>query len=184
MGDKPWKAPPSVSDLAGACTFNSMFFTLALIDYSADLWALRSPEARLSFIVDFVLWRGDAPIISKMLLVLLLPLPLIIVGILYAALQTLCGWRRASLSRHMADVAEAAGICSIVFMVVTRVIPVQGRFLEACRSKEQRDACSTTLAEMAEVHLVMVLLNLLMFVCPIVKFARSSVPESEKTKAA
>uniref|UniRef100_A0A7S0JGK4 Uncharacterized protein n=1 Tax=Calcidiscus leptoporus TaxID=127549 RepID=A0A7S0JGK4_9EUKA len=183
---KKWKENVTVVDLAGACTFNAMFFTFALMDYSADLW-VHGSDARMPFLVEYFTWRGDAPVISKMLMVLLLPLPLIIIGMALAALQSIFCWRHASLTRHAVDCAEAAGICSILYVVIMRAIPLQSTFVESCpgRSKQQKSDCSATLAVMTEVHLILVLLNVLMFVCPIAKYAFGNVASAktpEKSK--
>ena len=176
MAVKQWKPDLGAGDLAGACFFNTLFLTLAVADYSADLWtaAAATPSdraSRESFLVSYVMWRNEMPVMSGFLLVLLCFLPVVLVGILVGAVQGIFGWRKATLVRNGMDCAELAGISGIVYCIATRVMPVTATLLAECPSKSKASAaCGDALADMTSVHLAMVLLNAVMFVAPIVKY--------------
>jgi hypothetical protein len=45
-GSKAWKADVPAAGLAGSCVFNTMFTTLALVDYGIDLFAMSTDDKR------------------------------------------------------------------------------------------------------------------------------------------
>jgi len=170
---KKWKPDVTPGDLAGAMFFNTLFLTLAVADYSADLWAAAAErDVRVPFLVQYVAWRQMMPVIGTMLLVLLCLLPFVLFGMVSGALQGIFGWRRATSVRNAMDCAEVAGIMGIVFTIFTRAAPATEAFVAACPPKARAvEACTLALDSMTDVHLAFVFLNLVMFLAPIVKFA-------------
>ena len=176
-----WKPDVTAGDLAIACVFNTLFLTLAVADYSADLWteaAVTESDmtARRAFLVQYLTWRNEMPIIGVVLLVLLLPLPFLLFGIYTAAVQGLFGWRKATAVRHAMDYAEACGISGVVYCILRKAVPVTEALKAACppKSKGAANACAVAISDMTHVHLLFVLLNLVMFIAPIIKFAKGN----------
>ena len=104
----PWKPDITAKDLIGACTFNALFTTLAVADYSADLWAGQDADGRMRFLSAYVQWRAQMPIVGSFLLVLLVFLPFIILGMGMNALQAILGWRKATAVRHCLGTSSVA----------------------------------------------------------------------------
>ena len=120
---RPAKANKAPHELAIACAINAFFTTVSLLDFTADRWAVppgggsggggaalplaAAAKGRLLWLAQFYEWRGEDPVVGTLMLVLLLPLPFILVDFLLGAAQSLLGWRRASRTRHAADVAQA-----------------------------------------------------------------------------
>ena len=194
---KPNKAP---HEIAIACAINMFFTAVSLIDYTADRWAVphgaalpldADAKGRLLWLGQFHTWRGDDPVIGGLMLVLLLPLPLILIDFGMEATQSLCGWRRASRTRHVADVLQA---CTMFFLiiptVVYEVLGAQAALLADCSSatygrsgKAAVEAqCMQSAGDVFGAHRKMLVLNLLMFAWDIAKYVGNS-KEGEVSKA-
>ena len=194
---KPNKAP---HEIAVACAINMFFTAISLIDYTADRWAVphgaalpldADAKGRLLWLGQFHTWRGDDPVIGGLMLVLLLPLPLILIDFGMGATQSLCGWRRASRTRHAADVLQA---CTMFFLiiptVVYEVLGAQAALLTDCSSatygrsgKAAVEAqCMQSAGDVFGAHRKMLVLNLLMFAWDIAKYVGNS-KEGEVSKA-
>lgn len=178
-----WKEDIKTSDLVGACCINMLMVTLAIADYSADLWvaaaASYDEQARLNFLVQYTAWRSDMPIVGKMLLILLLLLPVALFGIVGGAMQSILGWRKATAARHALDCTEAVTLSIIFFNVLARVPGITEAFLSACPAKKsgQQAQCTAALTGLTDLHLVLVGLNLIMFLCPILKCSKAASSE-------
>ena len=114
--ERPAKSNKAPHEIAIACAINMFFTTISLIDYTADRWAVphgstlpldAGAKGRLLWLGQFHAWRGEDPVVGGLMLLLLLPLPLILIDFAIGATQSLCGWRRASRTRHVADVMQA-----------------------------------------------------------------------------
>ena len=112
----PAKSNKAPHEIAIACAINMFFTTISLIDYTADRWAVphgadlpldADAKGRLLWLGQFHAWRGEDPVVGGLMMLLLLPLPLILIDFAIGATQSLCGWRRASRTRHAADVLQA-----------------------------------------------------------------------------
>lgn len=180
MAKIPWKDNLAPGDLASACAFNGMFFTMAMLDYSADVWASED-DTRMAFLVAYVKWKGEMPVFGKMLFALLLMLPLVLFGMVTGVLQFILGWRRAPLARNIVDCLELCTLSLIFYTIATGVAPTTAEFTSACTGgKNQKAACSTALDSLTGLHLMLVLLNVAMFVFPIAKY-RSNIDHASKT---
>ena len=112
----------------------------------------------------YLAWRGAAPIISQFFGALLLLLPLALVGMLGDAaglVKRPQHWRR-----HAAGTSGLLALFFILWVVITKVLPLQGALAGAATPLDA--AAVTTLRYW---HGVMVELNLFMLVLPAVKLA-------------
>jgi len=176
---KKWKPDVAPADLVIACVFNTLFTTLAAADLSATYWTAAEPSSRLGFLVQYQKWRIDMPLIGSLLLFLLVLLPVPLIGMVSGALQAVFGWRRATLTRHVFDCIELAGLGSIIFTIATAAGPITETFMAACPATRKSKvagqiACEAALADLESLHVAFVLLNLVMFVAPIVKYAKGN----------
>lgn len=190
MAARPWKENVKATDVAVANVFNTMFLILSVCDYSADLWtaAAEGNKSKMVFLAEYVAWRQAMPVLAPVLMLLLLPLPFIVGGMYLSMLQALLGWRAATMTRHVADCIEAATISVIVVMVVTRIIPTQTEVVASCPPASNRQdvvsQCTSAASDLQANDLIMVLLNLIMFVMPIVKYNKGNTDAAEaKPKA-
>lgn len=191
--NKPNIAP---NELAVACTINAFFTIMSLVEFSADSWAVpdyssalpleAEARSRLQFLAQFYQWRADDPIIGKIMVALLVPLPFLLIAFVTAVLQTLFGWRRASRTRHVADVVQA---CTLFFVilptVVKELVPAQEDLMSSCgvatygaspkRSVEWK--CLESSFTALWIHRKMLFLNIVMFACDVAKFAGNLPPE-------
>jgi len=203
----PTTKKPNVAphELAIACTINSFFTVISLMEFSADQFALPSGTAavplsadakeRLLWLAKFYQWRGDDPIISKIFFALLVPLPLLLVGMASGALQSLLRLRRASRVRHAADVVQAATLLFVILpTVIKTLIPAQEALLKDCSaaiygasSKQSVEVkCVESASALWPLHAQMLGLNLLMFACDVAKYVgnRKEPVDESKDKAA
>ena len=67
MAQAPPKPGIAPVELAISCVFSVFFTTNALLDLSADLWALDAPRARLAFLRDWYVFRQWSPIVSPLM---------------------------------------------------------------------------------------------------------------------
>lgn len=170
-----WKENVPVSGLAIGCFINGFFTTNAIVDYSVDSWALGNP-GRLGFASAFYKWRSEAPVISVMMLVLLIPLPFILFDVAKGAAQSVFGWRCATALRHAGDVVQCCLFACLLPYVVMVVIPAQEALVamdSACgagaRSRELA-ACETAITDLVTPHIVLIVLNVLLLCCDIAKY--------------
>jgi len=192
MAPSAWKDEISTVALAGACAINTWFCTNCLIDYSADVWALSSEPAepdRLLFLRNYYSWRGWAPFVTPIFLLLTVPLPILVFNLSRELLASTFGWRRASPLRHLSDVVQALTLIGVILPIgVPAVGRVQGAVIEACavnkRGKLATPAdCQTRAEELLPVHLLMLILNLVMFFCDIAKSTGNRGAAATKDKA-
>lgn len=207
MPDSKRPAKPNVkpNELAIACTINSIFTVISLVEFAADQWAApqHSSEAlvssdaksKLLFLSQFYQWRAEDPIISKMFMALLMPLPFLLIGMASGAFQSVLGLRRASRTRHVADVVQACTLMVVILpLVVKTLIPAQEALVKACsaaeygasKSRAVEVKCVESATALWWLHGKMLALNLLMFGCDVAKFAGNlkEEPPAEKAKAA
>ena len=184
----PQKPNVPASGLASGATFNTLFATLAAVDYSVDLFAAALPASRLAFLGVYYEWRESPPVLNPLLLLLLLLLPFVIFGFVKDALGALLGWRRASWIRQAADVLQAVTLIGVILpLVITQVAPIQGQIKSVCTPgllKNSNAACLASLEQATPLHLAMLLLNLVMFSCDIAKFVGNSITPASKKKDA
>ena len=197
------KSKPNIApnELAVACTINSFFTIVSLVEFSADSWATPDLSAtvpleaearsRLQFLAQFYQWRADDPIIGKIMMGLLVPLPFLLVAFVTAVLQTLFGWRRASRTRHVADVLQAFTLFFVILpTVVKELVPAQDGLVASCaaatygssprRSVEWK--CLESSFTLLWVHKKMLFFNMAMFAYDVAKFA-GNMPPPEATLA-
>ena len=110
---------------------------------------------------------------AYLMLVILLVFPFIVLLIWYSALQTIFRLRTATLSRHALDLIEAAAISVILYIGFMRLPAEQAAFQEVCMPAKgaRKVAVCTGVAEtVSGLHFRMVLLNLCMFLAPMLKY--------------
>jgi len=174
-----WKDNLAPGDLASACTFNSMFLTMAMLDYSADVWASQTHQT--AFLVQYVNFKAEMPVFGKVLFGLLLMLPLVIFGMISGVLQFVLGWRQAPIQRHIVDCVEFCTLVFIFYTIVTAIAPATAAFQSACAGpKVQKAACSAAIETLTAKHLLIVLLNIGMFCYPIIKYRYNRPSSLEK----
>lgn len=189
---RPAKRNRAPHEIAIACAINAFFTTISLLDYTADRWAVpqgaalplaAAAKGRLLWLAQFYEWRGEDPVIGGLMMLLLLPLPLILVDFAVGAMQSLCGWRRASRTRHAADVAQACTMFfAIVPTVVYEVIGAQAALLADCSAATYGSSntgaveaqCVLSAGAAFGAHRKMLGFNLLMFAWDVAKYIGNS----------
>ena len=141
------------------------------MDYSASLWARE--RGTPSFMVEYVAWRENMPVFKYVIMPLAILLPIVYATMVTAGLQTVFGWRRANAVRHFVDCIEVLTLTSILALLFTSLIPMQQGLAAACGNPTAA-GCVATSASLAELQLVHLGLNLIMLVCPFVKYARGN----------
>ncbi|EOD12001.1 hypothetical protein EMIHUDRAFT_120211 [Emiliania huxleyi CCMP1516] len=190
---KPGIAPV---ELAISCVFSVFFTTNALLDLSADLWALDAPRARLAFLRDWYVFRQWSPIVSPIFLALTLLLPFAVFTLCKGALESICGWRSASRLRHTVDILEAVILVGVILPIgIPAAVSAQEALIAACKGSVtggvsgggplgffsadttatlrpgDMSACKASAAELPSPHLLMVALNLLMWACDVLRYS-------------
>lgn len=199
------KPPVPVSALGVACVVNTFMTACALFDYSATIYATSAIQSdaagenaeRLRFLADYYAWRGAAPIISNLLLVLLVPLPFVLFGFLRDTLAALLGLRRATTLRHAADVTQTALLlCVLLPVVFLCLVPAQDAYVLECTGASligggplrwraraaARSQCSSHASALCQFHLTLVLLNLAMLLCDVAKYVGNVEEAKQKTR--
>lgn len=129
-----------------------------------DRWATEDLAARGAMLSGYLAWRGAAPIISQFFASLLLLLPLALVGMLSDAVGLVN--RPQHWRRHAAGTAGLLALFFILWVVITKVLPLQGALAGAAVPLDAASAFT-----LRYWHGVMVELNLFMLVLPAVKLA-------------
>ena len=180
-----WKENVPVAGLAIGCFINGFFTTNAIVDYSVDSWALAQP-GRLGFASSFYKWRSEAPVISVMMVVLLVPLPFILFDVAKGAAQSVFGWRRATTLRHAGDVMQCCLFACLLPYVITTVIPAQDALVamdSACGAgarPREAAACEAAVNQLLTPHIVLVVLNVLLLCCDIAKYNGNTAAAAKK----
>lgn len=181
-----WKEDIASSAVAIGCYINSFFTTNALIDYSVDLWAAGS-RSRLDFASTYYVWRGEAPIVSMIFLVLLPMLPFIIFDVTKGAVQSVFGLRQATTMRHTCDITQFLCFAFLLPYIITVMTPAQEALVAltgTCGVKAKApalDKCESALQAVTTPHLVVLIMNLLLLACDVYKYKGNA---GEKAKAA
>ncbi|EOD41257.1 hypothetical protein EMIHUDRAFT_462061 [Emiliania huxleyi CCMP1516] len=201
---KPGIAPV---ELAISCVFSVFFTTNALLDLSADLWALDAPRARLAFLRDWYVFRQWSPIVSPLFLALTLLLPFAVFTLCKGALESICGWRSASRLRHTVDILEAVILVGVILPIgIPAAVSAQEALIAACKGSVtggvsgggplgffsadttatlrpgDMSACKASAAELPSPHLLMVALNLLMWACDVLRYSCGGAPAGEEKR--
>lgn len=179
---RPWKAAKSVSDIAVGVFFRTVFGTLALVDYAASTWALRD-SSRLPFLASYCQFKGQAPFITPFIMCVVLLLPLILVGSAKDAAESLLGWKRAPLARHVADVASAVMLIVILFVAIAVAAPAQQAVTAACTTGKEglvSDTCQGKAETVLALNQLSFLLNVGMFVCDVTKYRAKAPVDHDK----
>ena len=174
----PWKDNVGASDLAVGCFINGFFTTNALVDYSIDKWA--ASTSNHAFLAAYYAWRAEAPIISIIFAVLLIPLPFILFEVARGALASIFGWRRATPLRHAADLAQFVCFAFLLPYIITVVMPKQVALAEMDQAPSTKRAFLEARASAADAvltpHLVVVLVNVLLLACDVAKYNGNAGP--------
>lgn len=180
-------------NFAVLCAVNALFTTLALADYSVDLFALQSisiedsgdaltheGRARMTFLSVYYTWRDEAPIIAAAVQLLISPLPLVLYTLFRDSAGWLLGFRSASNMRHAADVAQ---LLTLTCVIIPTVALRQWPFVDALKSACSADAlgrwfsgaadvgCIAAAQQVVPVHLLLVGTNIIMTVTDCMKWA-------------
>lgn len=170
----PWKDNVPAAGLAIGCYINAFFTTNAVVDFSIDQWAASS--GRVGFATAYYVWRAEAPIISMIFMMLLLPLPFMLFDVAKSAVMTVFGWRQATPLRHAADLLQFACFSFLLPYIITVMIPAQEALVGldgtcgAGARKSALDACNTALDAVTWPHLVVVLMNVVLLCCDVAKY--------------
>jgi len=182
MAVRPWKEEINGAGVAGATFFNTLFLVLALVDYSADLWAFQEPASRLSFLASFYKYRAEPPIFQWLLMALSVLIPFVIFGMIKDAVMSIFGLRRAPLLRHVADITQALTLPCILYASIAVAAPAAEAMIAECATgKKLTVACTSTAEALPPLHLFLTIANAVMFACDITKYA-VGIPSSDKAK--
>ena len=166
-------------NFAVGVAINTFFITNTLIDVSVFEHAVtnagNSSEAasqtRLAFLLHFLEWRGSAPYISTLLLVLAAGLIFVVFDGTRGCLQTVCKWRSATRTRHVADLWHFATLFFVLLpTVVGWVIPLTQQLQLACTDAPSISYCEQLARQLLWYHKVLLLLNALMLLWDVLKF--------------
>ena len=207
MAQAPPKTAIAPVELAISCVFSVFFTTNALLDLSADLWALDAPRARLAFLRDWYVFRQWSPIVSPLFLALTLLLPFAVFTLCKGALESICGWRSASRLRHTVDILEAVILVGVILPIgIPAAVSAQEALIAACKGSVtggvsgggplgffsadttatlrpgDMSACKASAAELPSPHLLMVALNLLMWACDVLRYSCGGAPAGEEKR--
>lgn len=175
MSEKPiqWKANVGAAPLCIAVFVNTFFTINCLIDYSVDVYARDTENPQLA--VQFMKWREDGVVVASMNTFFLMFLPLALIDMIRANLQTVMRWRKASVIRNLVDFLQFSSLFGgILPIVLLYVIPVQQSFVDICSDAPKSSKCSASLEEMTFLHAIMVAVNVWMFSLDIAKYLGNS----------
>ena len=96
-------------------------------------------------------------------------------GLLYAASESLLGWKQASFKRHLVDVVQCIGLFGILGLAATRLVPMEIRISEMCASKALRlkggiALCKELLPTSLALHQLALALKVLMLMLDIARY--------------
>ena len=120
-------------------------------------------------------------------LVLLIPLPFMLFGAAKGACESVFGWRKATPLRHAGDVGQCICFAFLLPYLIRVVIPAQETLVAlnlTCGDKARQsalDACDAALNAVTTPHLVLVVLNVLLLACDVMKYNGNA---GEKAKSA
>lgn len=181
-----WKEDVPAAALFQGMWINGFFTANALVDYSVDIWAA-ADKTRFGMAATYYVWRAEAPIISYIFMALTLPLPFILIGAGYAAIQTVFGLRKATLKRHVGDLVQFAGLAFLLPYIIMVMLPAQSALADlspSCGEKASKAAlgtCGLALDAVTTPHLVILLLNVMLLAADAIKYNGNA---GEKEKAA
>lgn len=187
----PWKDDVPAVGIALACLFNTWFCTNCLIDFSVDRWVLgnEADPSRLAFLRAYYQWREWAPIVTPIFIMLTIPLPILMFSLAKEVLASFLGWRRAPLLRHAADLVQAVTLLGAILPIgVPAVGRVQKAVIAACapgrsgRGLATPTECDASAEDLLGVHLLMLILNLIMFAADIAKYVANRGTAEIKSK--
>ena len=172
----PAKREFDEAELAISTLLGGFFTALAVADLSMDMYVdweyvpTNVPRAR------YLEWKGNAPIISHAMLLLIVPLSFVIFGIIHKEVLPLFGW--GNEGKPLVGAARTlrllgSGTLALILGVVTTVIVAVQPTEKACI--ESPEAC----VDMWFWHLVVVCVNIVLLIVPFMRFQAARTMEQE-----
>jgi len=172
----PAKREFDEAELAISTLLGGFFTALSIADLSMDMYVDGGYVASNAARAHYLGWKGNAPIISHAMLLLIVPLPFVIFGIVHKEVLPLFGFGgdgRALVGAARTLRLLGSGTLALILGVVTTVVVAVQPTEKACI--ESVDSC----VDMWFWHLVVVCVNIVLLIVPFMRFQAARAMEQE-----
>ena len=186
----PWRDNVPGLELGVAMLVNGFMIAGAVMDFSVDTYVAEERDAdglykkeRLEFLLTFLNWRGNAFILSEVMMVLILFLPVALFGMVKNFLAVVLKWNKASTIRNIADVMQLVTLACVILPLVTlHIFPAAKMVQQECTAGSSKE-CTAAVDVLRRNHCISCWLNVAMLVYDAAKYYGNVYNDDQSEKA-